>query len=643
MQVLKYFFTILLMVSFMTSISQDLSKYPKKLVKPFEEARQSYINKDYPAALDAINGLIEKNKFFTEAYLLKADILHEMGQPGPEADCLEQVLAIDSLKFPKVYYMFGGALKMTGEYAKAKNAYLRFIEYAGNMQALVGKARKEIENCDFALMQMNRAFEFNPVDLGDSVNTVSDEYWPSLSIDGKTLVFTRLVPFSDSLSKRQSFHEDFFISDLKENKWGKAKPVSSINTLDNEGAQTISPDAGLLFFTACSRRDTWGGCDIYFSRKLGEGWSAPQNVGKPVNSTGWDSQPSVSGNNEYLYFVSNRKGGKGGMDIWRSRLIGFDGEIPRWGKAENLGDSINTSGNEMSPFVHPDGQTLYFSSDYWQGMGGNDLFFSKMKADSSWSQPVNLGYPINTWNDERGLVVDASGKTAYYSSDKAGKGMDLFSFEMPEKIRPVPVTYVQGQVFNAKSGNPVVAGIEMICLEDTVKTIRINTNEKGVFLIGIPLGQNYMMNVSAPGYLFFSGHFGLNDVKSAIEPFLLEILLNPVEPGSVAVLRNIFFDTGSFKLLPASVAELNKLIGFLQQNSSVNIEIGGHTDNVGSEPFNLELSAKRAESVCRFLVQSGIAENRLSYRGYGFSKPVQSNDTEEGRAANRRTEFKVVK
>jgi len=634
MQVLKYFITIVWMTFSLAGFSQDLSEYPKKLVKPFEEARQMYINKNYAAALNGINELIEKNLFFPEAYLLKADILHEMGQSGPEADCLQQVLEIDSLKYPKVYYLLGNALKMNGEYAKARQVYLRYVEYAGNQQTLVSKARKEIENCDFALIQLSRAFNFKPVDLGDSVNTVFDEYWPSLSIDGKTLVFTRLVPFTDSLASRKFSHEDFFISELKDGKWGEAKPVSSINTLDNEGAQAISPDAGLLFFTACSRRDTWGGCDIYFSKKTGGGWSVPQNAGKPLNSTGWDSQPSVSGNNEYVYFVSNRKGGKGGMDIWRSRLIDFGKNILRWGEAENLGDSINTPGNEMSPFIHPDGQTLYFASDYWQGMGGNDLFFSKMKADSSWSQPVNLGSPINTRHDERGMVVDASGKTAYYSSDKAGKGMDIFSFEMPQKIRPVPVTYAQGQVADAKSGKPVVAEIEMIDLESAGKIIRVQTDEKGEFLIGIPLGQNYMMNVSAPGYLFFSEHFGL---------FLLEIRLNSIEPGSVAVLRNIFFDTGSFQLLTESVTELNKLVDFLKQNPSVNIEIGGHTDNVGSEQFNLELSSKRAESVCQFLIQSGIEENRLSYHGYGFSHPVRTNDTEDGRAANRRTEFKIVK
>ncbi|MDX9883866.1 MAG: OmpA family protein [Prolixibacteraceae bacterium] len=638
----KYFITIIFLFSLPNVLSQDLSQYPRKLVKPFEEARQLYINKSYLAALEKINTLIEKHGLFQEAYLLKADILHETGQFAAETACLERVLEIDSLKYPKVYYMLGIALKNSGEYAKAKRAYLRFIEIAGNQQILVGKSRKEIENCDFALKQIGQAYDFQPVGIGSTINTASDEYWPSLSIDGKTLVFTRLLPFTDSLSGRRFYQEDFFISEFTNGQWGEAEPISSVNTPENEGAQAISQDAGLLFFTACSHRDTWGGCDIYFSQKTGKEWLSPRNAGKPVNSSGWDSQPSVSANNGYLYFVSNRNGGKGGMDIWRCRLIGFEGEIPHWGRAENLGDSINTSGNEMSPFIHPDGQTLYFASDYWQGMGGNDLFYSKLKADSSWSRPVNLGYPVNSWHDEQGLVVDASGQTAYYSSDKDGNGMDIFSFKMPGKIRPVPVTYVQGRVVDAANGGPVVASVEMIDLEDAGKAVYMNSNEEGEFLTGIPLGRNYMMNISAPGYLFFSEHFRLNDIKSAVEPFLSEIRLSPVAPGSVTVLRNIFFDTGSSQLLPESRIELNKLVDFLNRNPSLHIEIGGHTDNVGGEQFNLELSARRAESVCRFLIRSGIGENRLSSHGYGFSQPLESNDTEAGRAVNRRTEFRIV-
>ncbi len=639
---MKYFVFIILIIVPAVGISQNLSGYPGKVTKQFAQTRHLYNNQDYSSALKILNRLIGKNDGFLEACLLKADVLHGMERYEDEADCLEQALHIDSLKYIKVYFALGDVRKKLGQYKKAKQAFTSYLCHAGNNQPMIDKARKGISGCDFAIAQMARAADIKPFDLGDSVNTVFDEYWPSLSLDGKSLVFTRLIPFTDSLTGRQFFQEDFFVSKRKDDKWMDAEPISTINTLNNEGAQAISPDAGLLFFTACSRRDTWGGCDLYLSKKTGNGWSVPGNAGRPVNSAAWESQPSISCNNEFLYFVSNRKGGKGGMDIWRCRLLGFNDENPRWGKAENLGDSINTPGNEMSPFIHPDGQTLYFASDYWQGMGENDLFFAKMKADSSWSKPVNLGYPINTYHDERGLVVDATGKTAYYSTDKAGRGMDIFSFEMPENIRPVPVTYVQGQVVDAKNSEPLSAVVEMADLKNPGKRMQMQADENGRFLVGLPLGQNYLMNVSAPGYLFYSEHFALDDVKASYDPFLLKIRLKPVEPGSVAVLRNIFFETASFQLLPESITELNKLLAFLKMNSSVKIEISGHTDNVGSEQFNLELSSKRAESVYRFLVQSGISESRLSYMGYGFLMPVQTNETVEGRAANRRTEFKII-
>jgi len=626
----------------LSGMTQDLSGYHQKSVKRFESARKMYINKNYRLALDIVNGLIEKDARFVEAWLLKSDILHEMDSLDQEESCLSGVLKIDSVSYPKVYFTLGNIQKQRGRYGEAKQSYLHFIDHAGNIPSMNERARKNIVACDFALHQIENPVPFHPVNLGDSVNTKYDEYWPSISLDGKTLIFTRLAPFADSLSSRGFLQEDFFMSELKDGKWTKARAIQSINTFNNEGAQALSPDGNLLFFTACSRRDSWGGCDIYFSKKSGTGWTVPRNAGPPVNSSGWESQPSVSANNEFLYFVSNRKGGKGGMDIWRCRLVGTEGGILKWGKAENLGDSINTPGNEMSPFIHPDGQTLFFSSDYWPGMGGNDIFYAKMKTDSSWSRPVNMGYPINTCHDERGLVVDATGKTAYYSTDKAGSGMDIFSFEMPENIRPLPVTYVQGQVVDAKNGNPLLADIEMADPEKPEKVIRMKTDENGNFLVGLPLGQNYLMNASAPGYLFYSEHFVLDNVKAVYDPFLMEIRLNPVEPGSVAVLRNIFFDTGAYQLLPESITELNKLLAFLKMNPSLKIEIGGHTDNIGGVQYNLDLSTKRAESVYLFLLQNGVDKNRLSYRGYGFSDPVQTNETEEGRAANRRTEFKIV-
>jgi len=363
-------------------------------------------------------------------------------------------------------------------------------------------------------------------------------------------------------------------------------------------------------------------------------WSLAQNSGSPVNSPSWESQPSISANGEYLYFVSNRKGGKGGMDIWKCNLKGFSefGQ-PVWGNPINLGDSINTPGNEMSPFIHSDGKTLYFASDYWHGLGGYDIFFSRQKNDSIWFKPQNLGFPINSHKDEQGLVVDASGKNAYYSSDRPGSsGMDIYSFELYESARPSPVTYIKGKVIDEETGVPICAKVELIDLGKTSEKIRSESCwDKGEFLMCLPLGSEYAFNISTEGYLFYSENFELKKKSEIVDPYILEIKLKKIKVGGSVILRNIFFNTGSYKLLSESKVELEKLIDFLKLNSTLVIEISGHTDNVGAQDMNQKLSESRAKEVYNYLLSKGISEKRMSYKGYGFGVPVSTNDTPEGR------------
>ncbi|HEX7585399.1 MAG TPA: OmpA family protein, partial [Prolixibacteraceae bacterium] len=485
------------------------------------------------------------------------------------------------------------------------------------------------------------------INLGPNINSEDDEYWPSITVDGKTLIFTRLVGSKAATSQQRSLaQEDFYTSQLVNNVWQPCEPLSSINTIYNEGAQTISTDGKLLFFTACTRSDGRGSCDIYFSRNKAGKWSVPQNAGEPVNSPAWESQPSISANGETLYFVSNRKGGKGGMDIWKCNLKGFSQwGMPIWGNPVNMGDSINTPGNEMSPFIHSDGKTLYFASDYWPGLGGYDIFYSRQKNDSVWTQPQNIGYPINSYKDEQGLVVDASGKNAYYSSDRPGsKGMDIYSFELYKVARPSPVTYIKGKVVYEDTGAPICAKVELIDLENSKSVIKGESCwEKGEFLMCLPLGKEYAFNISKEGYLFYSDNFQLKEKKDIIDPYILEIKMKKIKLGGTVILRNIFFETGKYDLLPESKVELQKLTDFLNLNKTLIIEIEGHTDNVGSEEMNQKLSESRAQEVYTYLVNNGIEEQRMKYSGYGLSRPISSNETDEGRALNRRTEFKIIK
>ncbi len=297
----------------------------------------------------------------------------------------------------------------------------------------------------------------------------------------------------------------------------------------------------------------------------------------------------------------------------------------------------------MSPYIHKDNKTLYFSSDGWTGMGGFDLFITKMKSDSVRTHPENLGYPINTWSDEIGMVLTARGDVAYYSSAKEKEsGKDIYMFEIPEEVRPEPVSYIEGKVFDINSKKSLIARFELIDLESNKNVFRAFSDYKGKFLVTLPTNKNYALNVSRGGYLFYSANFSLKGIASLEEPYHLIVPLSPIKAGERTVLRNIFFNFNSYELLPESIVELEKLLEFLQDNQEVMIRIEGHTDSEGEIQYNLNLSEKRAKTVMDYLLWKSIPYSRLSYKGYGESSPISDNSSAQGRAQNRRIEIVVV-
>jgi len=642
----KYLSLIFIFV-YNISFCQSYSSDNKKAIKLFEQAKLAYQSNFFSKSLNLLDGVLVLDSSFLEVYLMKSDIYLEIDSVALQIKALDQALKISPDKNAKLYFSLGNAYYRSGIYQKANAAFNTYLQMVDENAPFVSRARKSIEKCDGAVILLKHPVPFKSVNMGENINSVDDEYWPSITVDGNTLIFTRLVGSKTASADQQVMaQEDFFTSQLLHNEWLPSEPLSSINTIYNEGAQSISTDGTLLFYTACTRIDGKGSCDIYFSRNKSGSWSVPQNAGDPVNSPSWESQPSISANGEILYFVSNRAGGKGGMDIWKCTLRGFSYlGSPIWGNPVNLGDSVNTPGNEMSPFIHSDGKTLYFASDYWLGMGGYDIFFCRQKNDSVWSKPQNIGYPINSYKDEQGLVVDASGKNAYFSSDRPGsRGMDIYSFELYKEARPNPVSYIKGKVVDEDSGAPVCAKVELTDLGNSKSVIQGESCwEKGEFLMCLPLGKEYAFNVSKEGYLFYSDNFQLKEKKDIIDPYILQIKMKKIKVGGSVILRNVFFNTASFELLPESKIELQKLTDFLNLNMTVFIEIDGHTDNVGNEDMNQKLSESRAKEVYKYLVSSGIDEQRMKYSGYGFTKPVSSNDSAEGRSLNRRTEFRIIK
>jgi len=499
-------------------------------------------------------------------------------------------------------------------------------------------------------------YEIELFSVGDGINSVFDEYWPSITADEQTMVFTVLLPRDMKLFEEKElpksslyFQEDFYVSYRSDDGiWQERSPLKgNINTSGNEGAQTLSPDGNMMFFTACGRSDSKGSCDIYFSYKTDEGWSTPKNLGPPVNTPYWESQPCFAADGRTLLFVSNRPGGIGGKDIWQVTLEGFDSEgTPYFGNLKNLGKNINTPKDENSPYIHHDNQTLYFSSDGWQGLGGMDLFLSRKNEAGEWDEPVNLGYPINTSGDEIGLVINARGNRAYFSSDnREGKnwGKDIYFFNLPVEIQPNPALYVKGRVFDAETDKnlPAKFWLQDINTQQLVVTSQGNKSS-GEFLVSLPVGGSYAFRAEHPGYMFYSGHFDIDKSHPIDEYYRLDIGLNPIKPGVKTILNNIFYETNSFELLEQSKIELDALIKFLKDNVSVKILIGGHTDNVGTDIYNQKLSEKRAESVYKYLISQEINAERLKFKGFGMNDPIENNDTEERRAKNRRTEVVIL-
>lgn len=630
--------TALLMTGLLAHAQMKYSTSSSKAIKQFEEGLRYYDNKMNNEAEDRFLKAIKADGRFIEAHIMLGDVYFDQGRKQEAIGMYKKVVEIDDSFFANTYFQLAQMQMATGEYAEAMVHLNKFLERKRINPQTRAKAEMQLRNSEFGAWAVENPVPFSPKNMGPNVNSPDFEYFPVLTADGQTLVFTR----NKRRSQGTDYQEDFYISLLdREGEWGLAMNLGDpINTDDNEGAQTMTADGQQLFFTGCNRRGGMGSCDIYRSVREGRSWSRPENLGPPVNSNKWESQPSVSSDGKTLYFASNRAGGKGGSDIWVTHLA------PNgvWTEPRNLGDSINTEGAEETPFIHPDGRTLYFTSNGHVGLGGKDIYVVRMKEDGSWGTPKNLGYPINTWQDEMGLFVDASGALAYFASDREGGfgNLDIYSFPLYEEARPIPVTYVKGIVKDMNTKRPLGARFELIDLS-TSKTVIESRSDRvtGDFLVCLPVDRDYALNVSKDGYLFYSENFSLKERASVNKPFTMNVELQPIEFGKTVVLRNIFFETASFDLKSESTAELEKLLAFMNENPKIAIEIGGHTDNIGQRSDNQTLSENRARAVFEYLKGKGIDAARMEFKGYADTVPIDTNDTVEGRAKNRRTEFTV--
>jgi outer membrane protein OmpA-like peptidoglycan-associated protein len=406
-----------------------------------------------------------------------------------------------------------------------------------------------------------------------------------------------------------------------------------LNSSGDEGGATITPDGHWMVFTACDRDDGFGDCDLYIAEYTGGSWGSVRNLGPNVNSPFWDSQPSISSDGLMLFFVSERPGGSGGTDVWMSNRS-YGGQ---WNPAVNLGRMINTSGDETSPFISADNKTLYFSSDMHPGIGGQDVYRSK-GTGSSWSAPQHLGTPINSEYDDYFCSLKLNSEDLYFSSNRPGGSGDLDIFlAIPNPLPPGSVTTVVGTVSDSQTKTPVNATLTVRDIQNNeVLSSFESDGADGNYVVVLQPGRSYVITAEAPGYLFYSDRF---DVPADSK--------NNSVRKDVAMTRDIvrllvYFDFDKATLQPASTVDLNRAVDWLKANPSVKVELAGHTDNVGAKDYNHKLSHDRAQSVMDYLVSKGVSSQRVTAKGLGMVEPITTNDTEDGRAMNRRVEFRVV-
>jgi outer membrane protein OmpA-like peptidoglycan-associated protein len=633
---LLFTFYILHFTSYITKAQwYDPQKVNKKAGDIYGQALDAIEQQNYGDAIKGFDKALAIDPKLVDAYLSRGSVYSELKNYTASIADFEKAFQLDSV-YSRTYLLpYSISLAGDGQFQKALDAVNKFLSIDKLNQQSLGAGNYRKGTYEFAIdYEKNhpvKNYVFAPQNLGDSVNSSYEEYYPAVTIDGSKLIFTR----------RLSTDEDFYESDLVNGKWSKAFPLpGKVNTNLNEGAQNISQDGQWIVFTGCDYPEGLGSCDLYISYKTKNGWSEAENLGSPVNTESWESSPSLSPDKRDLYFASNRPGGYGGKDIWVTHRTSTGG----WTEPENLGPTVNTSGNESCPYMYADNQTLFFNSDGHPGYGLTDLFFTKKIDDSTWSKPENLGYPINTIDDEGSLIVTADGKTAYYASDRSDSrgGLDLYSFQLREDIRPPRVLWVKGKVFDAKTKDGLPSSIELTDINSRQLISKVQTDEEGNYLTTLPVGKDYAFDVNRKGYLFYSENYNLSD-NNKDSTFTADIPLQPLEAGAEVILKNIFFDTKKTELKKESITELDKVIQLINDNPNLKILISGYTDNVGSDQDNLKLSTDRALSVVNYLLSSKqIAKDRLQYKGFGAANPIADNSTDDGKAMNRRTELSVI-
>ena len=637
------------------------SSYNKKAIKLYEKAIECYQDISPLSGRGNLKGAEEyllkslaKDSTFSEAYILLSQVKVKMGDINSAIFYKEKMMTANPI-IPLVEYFYLAGMHMAiGSYEKCLKNAVRYKNSPLADKRYIRRIDKMIENCEFAIEAIKNPVDFDPINLGSSINSELPEYFPSITADDSTFLFTRRV---NDLSAPGGRQEEIFVSKkTPNNNWSNSSLVSNaINSKYNEGAPTFSPDGQYIIFVGCETgakgdyeygddRKGYGSCDLFYSQNNGTNWSKPVNLGSKINTKHWETQPSFSSDGKTLYFIrgmtyDRQRRNPDNQDIYVTTIT----EDGQWSKPEKLPPNINSPHREESVQIHPDGKTLYFSSNGHPGMGGMDLYMSRKLDDNTWSDPINLGYPLNTFKNDISILISPKGDKGYFSSDREGGfgDLDLYSFNVDKKFKPLPITFIKGKIIDAESKLPLFAFFQLTDLKKGNIISQMQSKlENGEFLITVPKNIDFALHAEKEGYMFYSRNIYRDSLSLSKDGFLI-IELEKVKPGTF-ILENIFFEKSKSSLKKSSLVELNKVLKLMQINPDLKIQISGHTDSDGDDDFNLELSINRAKSVVNWLIENNIDQNRLSFKGYGETRPIEENNSIANKAKNRRTELTII-
>jgi outer membrane protein OmpA-like peptidoglycan-associated protein len=595
------------------------------------EAGLSALNKnDIQKAIQLFTLAATKDSQYVDPTIALFQVYHDQKDFQKASQYFFQIKKIDSAAAVPFLVKQGIALASLGQYHAAYKLLEPYFSNNSLPTYLKDKATALYTVCQFAIRQ-NMAPEISIHNMGDSINSSASEYFPTVSIQDSLFLFMRRLNLS---------REDFYASNMGANGFSAAIPLSdTLNFAAKKGSMSLSTDLQTLYYAADYAEQGYGRYDIYKVERRTWGWSKPKNLGQRINSDYWDSAPSIAPDGNSIYFASNRPDGFGGIDIY----VALKNEKGYWEEAINLGPSINTKGDDQTPFIHADNQSLYFSSNGRPGFGGSDIYMARKKIDGSWTTPINLGYPINTYDNEGSIAVASNGATAYIASDRSdSRGeLDIYKITLAENTRAYKTWYIKGQIIDAKTNKTLAAELQIVDPASGYPMMEMQIDSLGQFLLALPYFDSLGLKINSPGHDYLSSILPIDTVK-AMAGKTINFSLTPIEKEFSKTFNQVYFETNSAILQNISFVELDALVSYLKTTLNAHILIEGHTDNKGKTALNNLLSLQRANTIGNYLEQKGIAGSRIERKGLGSTKPIADNNTAEGRAKNRRISFTIL-